>query len=188
MAEFSSGILIPSLVLINISCLGGRVLCGHVSLPVPDLLRRPKYMAPRTRSSRTHTKRELLAHAEALKNGPVNQTGFPGLPVECLLEIASWYPVAAIPMVAPGPPPRHRRYLERGKALKALSQTCNSFRQVFLTLLWRRLEVCSHSGAGIGVGHAKPTKNDAWPREMARELVDRMETLMVRAPYLAGRV
>ena len=38
-----------------------------------------------------------------------------------------------------------RRYLERTNALRALSQTCKSGRDLFFPLLWERLEPCLNS-------------------------------------------
>jgi hypothetical protein len=141
-------------------------------------------MPPQTRSSRTHTKRELEEHAKALCAGPVNLCGLPALPAETLLEIASWYPIARIP--AMNPSLQNPRYIDRQQALRSLSQTCHRLRSIFMETSWYRLEVCSSSS--VNRSHLAPSKRDRWPREMATELVEKMETVMVRAPYLAGYV
>lgn len=76
------------------------------------------------------------------------------LPLELIMEILSHFdslptitgkldysPFGVSPMVA-------RRYLERTDALRALSQTCRLWRNLFFPLLWERLEPClTHSKA-----------------------------------------
>lgn len=47
-----------------------------------------------------------------------------------------------------GEPVLGREYLERPDALRALSQTCVAYREVFLPLLFERLEVCVNTRPG----------------------------------------
>ena len=70
------------------------------------------------------------------------------LPLELIMEILSYF--NCLPIITNklnlslfGINPKvSRRYLERTDALRALSQTCRSWRNLFLPLLWERLESC----------------------------------------------
>lgn len=77
---------------------------------------------------------------------PVNADIAPHLPVELWLEIVSYYPIVK----APNYVSHHgssrglsEDYLDRPKALRALSQTNRALRNLFLPVLWERLEVCA---------------------------------------------
>ena len=70
------------------------------------------------------------------------------LPLELIMEIVSHFD--CLPIITSklnyglfGADPRFSgRYLERIDALRALSQTCRSLRNLFFPLLWERLEPC----------------------------------------------
>ena len=77
------------------------------------------------------------------------------LPLELIMEVLSHFD--CLPIITGkfdydlfGIDPKiTRRYLERTDALRALSQTCRSWRNLFFPLLWERLEPCLiHSDSG----------------------------------------
>ncbi|TFK69229.1 hypothetical protein BDN72DRAFT_840707 [Pluteus cervinus] len=64
------------------------------------------------------------------------------LSIEVFMEILSYFPASPIPTrvsMALLPPSS----TERTEILRALSQTCQSFRDIFLDMLWQRVEVCT---------------------------------------------
>jgi F-box-like len=70
-----------------------------------------------------------------------------GLPLELIMEILSH--LDCLPIITGKvyglfgiDPSVSRRYLERTNALRALSQTCRSWRNLFFPLLWERIEPC----------------------------------------------
>lgn len=141
-------------------------------------------MPPVLRSKGKHTKAELIEHSQALRAGPVNTQGLPSLPTETLLEITSHLPKVGLmnkcrPVLGAG-------YLDRQAALKALSQTCRSLRNVFLPIAWQRIEAC----ASLHVcDDAKQTQTKKYrEQDIATDLVECMETVMIREPKLASYV
>jgi hypothetical protein len=77
------------------------------------------------------------------------------LPLELIMEILSYFD--CLPRITGKldyglfgiDPTVARRYLERTDALRALSQTCRSWRNRLFPLLWDRLEPCLiHSNSG----------------------------------------
>ena len=78
------------------------------------------------------------------------------LPLELIMEVLSHF--ECLPAIITGKfdydlfgidPKITRRYLERTDALRALSQMCRSWRNLFFPLLWERLEPCLiHSDSG----------------------------------------
>ena len=78
------------------------------------------------------------------------------LPLELIMDILSYFDCLPIftnklNLSLFGIDPRvSRRYLERTDVLRALSQTCRSWRNLFFPLLWERLEPCSVMDDGSG--------------------------------------
>lgn len=69
---------------------------------------------------------------------------FIDLPAELLLEIVSFFPAVHIPTSrrfnTPVLPPS---IFERWDVLRALSQTCRLWRNIFFPMLWERMEACA---------------------------------------------
>ncbi|KAJ7099180.1 hypothetical protein C8R44DRAFT_988666 [Mycena epipterygia] len=126
---------------------------------------------------------------------PINTTGLPSLPVEILHEIVSH--LCAVPVPCSYYHVLSRTYLERAQALRALSETCQRLRTVFLAYAWERLEVCASpkvSDVYVYKGRQRPPKYrwQIWSKdlalEFARELVRQTEIVTVRNPALAKEV
>ncbi|KAJ7185903.1 hypothetical protein C8R46DRAFT_881137 [Mycena filopes] len=127
-----------------------------------------------------------------LASGPVNTSGLPVLPVELLHEIVSHLPCTPIPClswhVLSGD------HLARSTALRALSETCQRLRSVFLAHAWSHVEVCA--SAKISPSYkfrGRPgERRNMWSMklaiDLARELVRQTEILTVRNPALAPEV
>ncbi|KAJ7185910.1 hypothetical protein C8R46DRAFT_388326 [Mycena filopes] len=143
-------------------------------------------MAPHTRKG---GKLRLLA------SGPVNTSGLPVLPVELLHEIVSHFPCAPVPClswhVLSGD------HLARSKGIRALSETCQRLRRVFLAHAWRHVEVC----ASLKISTLDKFKARTWPAgkgrflwsedlamDLARELVRQTKILTIRNPTFASEV
>ncbi|RDB21235.1 Phosphoribosylglycinamide formyltransferase [Hypsizygus marmoreus] len=157
-------------------------------------------MAPRLRSEKGLSRDEVLAHQKAMRAGPVNTTGFPGLPTELLIEITSYFPTIPIP----APDIDHDIYssagLERREVLAILSQMCQSLRSVFLPCLWERIEACSLHNDSRGrdewhsyhFGHRRHHTRlrvvYPWEKFLATELVQQLEITTIRDPTLAQYV
>ena len=109
-------------------------------------------------------KRPKLSEADSKEGHVVSPASMKGasqtskaleLPLELLMEIISYYKAIPIPCAPtdPSSPTFYHfvksEYLERTDALRALSQTCRLWRNVFFPLLWQRLEACAtHSASG----------------------------------------
>ena len=65
------------------------------------------------------------------------------LPIEIFVEVLSYFPALPIPTTSTAYPLLSPETLARSDALRALSQTCLSFRNIFFPLLWERLEACA---------------------------------------------
>ncbi|KAK0200097.1 hypothetical protein DFS33DRAFT_1367023 [Desarmillaria ectypa] len=102
------------------------------------------------------------------------------LPNELLLEILSYWP--SIPIPAKGRRVFSEQYILRFHALLALSQTCCSLRNVFLPLVWERLEAYA-SRKPLLSPHCKLTL--PWEKEVATKLIQQLEVVIVRDPTLA---
>ncbi|SJL12602.1 uncharacterized protein ARMOST_16030 [Armillaria ostoyae] len=139
-------------------------------------------MAYKLRSRRTFSQAEQDAHQELLSTGRANMTGLPVLPNELLLEILSYWP--SIPIPAKDRRVFSERYMERFHALLTLSQTCRSLRNVFLPLVWERLEACASRKPLLSpLYHRKLIL--PWEKEVATELVRQLEVVTARDPTLA---
>ena len=105
------------------------------------------------------------------------------LPLELIMEILSHLRVDYLPItISKKPKGYHRfgngrrvssRYLGRTGAIRALSQTCRSWRNLFSSLLWERLELHSNSG--------KLSDNNA-------DLLMRMSAFVCESPAIALHV
>jgi len=104
------------------------------------------------------------------------------LPLELIMEILSHFD--CLPTITGkldlglfGVDPKvSRRDLERTDALRALSQTCRSWRNLFSPLLWERLEPCLiHSDSG------------KWSESYGESLI-RKSTLVCENPEIASHV
>ena len=101
------------------------------------------------------------------------------LPAEILLEIISYYP--NLPMDAPEKFLMSWRYLdasafERSDAIRALSQTCSSWRAFFWPMLWERIEAGALKG-----------RTGAWYRKLADALI-RKSNGIASNPDIASKV
>ncbi|PPQ70344.1 hypothetical protein CVT24_013005 [Panaeolus cyanescens] len=97
------------------------------------------------------------------------------LPPELLLEILSYFKSLPVPIDTRARM-LHEDYLERTDMLRALSQTCKVWRQMFLPLLWSSLNiVSSHS------------KSAAWYKTLSESLIRKSE-LVREMPELASYV
>jgi len=104
------------------------------------------------------------------------------LPLELIMEIISHFD--CLPIITSklnyerfGADPRFSsRYLERIDALRALSQTCRSFRNLFFSLLWERLEPCL-----IQFDSGKWSESNA-------DLLMQMSTFVCENPEIASHV
>ncbi|KAJ7149119.1 hypothetical protein C8R46DRAFT_916479 [Mycena filopes] len=130
-----------------------------------------------------------------LASGPVNTSGLPVLPVELLHEIVSYFPCAPVPCLS-----WHvlsKDHLARSNAIRALSETCQQLRRVFLAHAWAHVEIC----ASAKISPLYKFKARTWPMhrrrslwsedlamDLARELVRQTETLTVRNPAFAAEV
>lgn len=109
------------------------------------------------------------------------------LPWELLIEIISYFERLPIPITTktnfhPSPygvdlmPSESSQYLERTDALRALSQTCRLWRNIFFPLLWERLEAClTHSSTA------------AWYKVYGESLI-RKSSLVAENPGIASHV
>ncbi|KAK0227377.1 hypothetical protein EDD85DRAFT_974958 [Armillaria nabsnona] len=139
-------------------------------------------MAYKLRSRRTFSQAERYAHQELLSIGRASITGLPVLPNELLLEILSYWP--SIPIPAKDRRVFSERYMQRFHALLALSQTCRSLRNVFLPLVWERLEArVSRKPLLPPLYHRKLIL--PWKKEVGTELVRQLEVVTIRDPTLA---
>ena len=104
------------------------------------------------------------------------------LPLELIMEIISHFDF--LPIITSklnyelfGADPRFSgRYRERIDALRALSQTCRSLRNLFFLLLWERLEPC-----------LIPSDSGKWSENNANLLM-RMSTFVCDNPEIASHV
>jgi len=113
-----------------------------------------------------------------------SNTGSPllELPLELIMEILSHFD--CLPIVTSklnydffGTHPRvSDQYLERTNVLRALSQTCRSWRKLFSPLLWERLEPC-----------LIPSDSGKWSESNA-DLLMRMSTFVRENPEIASHV
>ena len=138
-------------------------------------------MAPRLRSSRF--KREAVSETGL----PVNTRGLPAMPVELLLEIVSHSSTrAAAPIPNKIPRPLSPKYLERTITLRTLSQLCRSLRDTLLPALWERIEAWTtttlYAACKLRIGKLQCDK------EMATDLIARLEMVTIRVPSLASYV
>jgi hypothetical protein len=102
-------------------------------------------MPSKSKTRVKHSTLEIVNEAPAFPN--TGSTLFE-LPLELILEILSYFD--SLPLITSKhhysllniDPTITRRYLERTNTLRALSQTCRSWRTLFFPLLWERLEPC----------------------------------------------
>ncbi|KAJ7185890.1 hypothetical protein C8R46DRAFT_881011 [Mycena filopes] len=140
-----------------------------------------------------HTRRG--GNLRLLASGPVNTIGLPVLPVELLHEIVSHLPGAPVPCLS-----WHvlsKDHLARSQGLRALSETCQRLRRVFLAQAWQHVEVC----ASPKISSLYKFKARTWPvgerrflwsedlaMDLARELARQTEILTIRNPAFAAQV
>ena len=109
----------------------------------------PSKSKTRVQHSPLETVSVKAAEAPAFPN---THSAFLELPLELIMEILSH--LDCLPIITTklnchrfsSDPRVSGRYLERTNALRALSQTCRSWRNLFSPLLWERLELHSDSG------------------------------------------
>jgi hypothetical protein len=104
----------------------------------------PSKSKTRIQQSPLETVDVKAAEASAFPN---TRSTFLGLPLELIMEILSHFDCLPIITSKLNYHRFHDRrvsgwYLERTNALRALSQTCRSWRNLFSPLLWERLEPC----------------------------------------------
>lgn len=130
---------------------------------------------------------------------PVNMTGLPSLPTETLFEIVSH--LQAVPV----PCPNTTDYVLSCayvalRTLRALSETCQRLRSVFLALSYQRIEACAsvrvpetYELYGKKYGPGSPVRDFPWrmatiAQELTTELLRQVEVVTVRHPSLAQYV
>jgi hypothetical protein len=110
------------------------------------------------------------ASAETVKTELLHSSERKGilvLPTETILEILSYIPRIQLPLLYPSAwtapeypnyDPKDEAYgVVRSDVLRSLSQTCRSYRNFFLPLLWEA--VCVYSNGGSGVWYKRVSNN-----------------------------
>ncbi|EDR02172.1 uncharacterized protein LACBIDRAFT_309861 [Laccaria bicolor S238N-H82] len=134
-----------------------------------------------TPSSRDVVGAKTSSDSRAVAVLPNRRSSALGLPVELLMEILSYFPrpLVGVPLYGVyfhSTPPASS--LERTNLLRALSQTCQQWRLIFLSLLWERVEVCT----------ARSQKTEAaWNLWLARSL-ERKSKGLAQNPQYASHV
>ncbi|KAG7441404.1 uncharacterized protein BT62DRAFT_486599 [Guyanagaster necrorhizus] len=120
-----------------------------------------------------------------LINFPANATGLARLPTELLLEIISHFPSPPLKasmfycLIVGG-----KELTERSAALVSLSQTCKTYRQIFLPLLWEKLEAFQCTDPKVEVRPDLPE----WQKKVTGDIIRQLETVTIRDPALADHV
>ena len=141
-------------------------------------------MAPGVRSRPSiarKVKREVVLRTGSL----VNTRGLPTFPVELLLEILSHISEDSVPIPNKIARPLPPEYLERGTTLRTLSQLCRSLRNVALPTLWEKIEAWATTSE---YPPGSLYKRIRWQKDIATDLVAQLETVTIRAPFLASHV
>ncbi|KAK0458148.1 uncharacterized protein EV420DRAFT_1270656, partial [Desarmillaria tabescens] len=114
-----------------------------------------------------------------------NATGLACLPTELLLEIISRFPSPPLKasmfycLTVGG-----KELTERSAALVSLSQTCKAYRQIFLPMVWEKLEAFQCTDPNIEVRPELPE----WQQNVTSEIVRQLQTVTIKDPALADHV
>ncbi|KAK0217136.1 hypothetical protein IW262DRAFT_1464166 [Armillaria fumosa] len=112
-------------------------------------------------------------------------SGLACLPIELLLEIISLFPSPPLKasmfycLTVGG-----RELTERSTVLVSLSQTCKAYRQIFVPMLWEKLEAFQCTDPNVEVHPELPE----WQQKVTSAIIRQLETVTIRDPALADHV